>query len=107
MAHPAEQLRALDAGQHYVQHHQLRPAALYRLPEAVAVGEALGVQPGGAQSVQLNVADAGIVLHTPDHVGILLSCYFGFVYAGDGKLHPFGDIRGVISYTLIILCDHQ
>ena len=105
--HAPQKLDAVEPRQHHVENDKLGRFFLKRVPEDLPVFKALCLEAGGLQCVYLNVADAGIVLHTPDHVGILLSCYFGFVYAGDGKLHPFGDIRGVISYTLIILCDHQ
>ena len=71
-AHTAQQLRAVDAGEHHVQHHQIGLFALQGLPEGGAVGKALGLQPGGAQGIQLDIADAGVILYTPDHVGSLL-----------------------------------
>ena len=64
----AQQLDAVRAGEHHVEHDQLgRRFLLQGVPERVAVGEAPGLKAGGCERVHLNVADARIVLHPPDH----------------------------------------
>lgn len=67
-AQPAQQLDAVRAGEHHVEHDQLgRRFLLQGVPERVAVGEAPGLKAGGCERVHLDVADARIVLHAPDH----------------------------------------
>ena len=64
----AQQLDAVRAGEHHVEHDQLgRRFLLQGVPERVAVGEAPGLKAGGCERVHLDVADARIVLHAPDH----------------------------------------
>ena len=67
-AHTAQQFCAVRAGQHHVQHHQVGVLLLEGVPKAVAVRKALHLEPGGAQGIDLDVPDAGVVLNTPYHV---------------------------------------
>ena len=67
--HPAQQLHAVHAGQHHIQHHQLRLLLrLEGLPEGGTVGKATGLEASGTQGVYFDIPDTGIVLHAPDHV---------------------------------------
>ena len=66
-AHPAQQLQPVDARKHHVEHNELRALRAQRLPKARAVLKALGLKAGGTQGVYLNIADAGVVFHAPDH----------------------------------------
>ena len=64
----AQQRHAVLSGQHHVQQHQLRRLRFQRFPEAGAVGKATGLKTRGVQRIYLDLADAGVILHTPDHV---------------------------------------
>ena len=65
--HAAQQLNAVHAGQHHVQHDQLRLLKLQGIPEFSAVCKAAGLKARRLQRVDLNIADACVVLHAPDH----------------------------------------
>ena len=66
--HAAQQLYAVHTGQHYVQHDQLRKLRLLQgIPEGRPVGKTGSLEAAGLQGVHLDVTDAGIILHAPDH----------------------------------------
>ena len=66
-AHPAQQFQSVHAREHHVEHDKLGPPRAQRLPEARPVLKALGLKAGGAQGVNLDIADAGVIFHAPDH----------------------------------------
>ena len=68
LAQIAQQRNAVLAGQHHVQQHQLRRLRFQRRAEAGAVGKATGLKTRGIQRIYLDLADAGVILHAPDHV---------------------------------------
>ena len=55
------------AGEHDVQHHKVRALLLDGLPEGTAVPEAPGGETRRLQGVDLDIPDAAVVFHTPDH----------------------------------------
>ena len=96
----------------------------------VTIFKTFGFKSGRDKRIYFNVADAGIILYTPNHSGTSLR-FFNFICfgsriqvfrgtlhtfyislavlvdTGDGKLHPFRNIGTVITDPLKILGDHQ
>ena len=66
--HPAQKLDAVESWEHHVEHDKLGHFLLQGVPECLPVLKASGLKAGRLQSVDLNVADAGVIFHTPDHV---------------------------------------
>ena len=68
LAQKAQQRNAVLSGQHHIQQHQLRQFRFQCGAKAAAVGKAAGLKACGIQGIHLDLADAAVILHTPDHV---------------------------------------
>ena len=67
-AYALQYLQPVLAGQHDVEDYELWQALFNRGEELLAVLEALGLEAGGAQGVDLYVADGRVVLYAVNHV---------------------------------------
>ena len=65
--HPPQELYPVDAREHDVHHHKVRTLPPDGFPEAAPIGKAPGGKPRGLQGVDLDIPDAAVVFHTPDH----------------------------------------
>ncbi len=72
--HAPQKLYTVYARQHDVQNDELGGIFLQRVPEFLPILEALCLEAGRLQGVDLNVTDAGVVFHAPDHVAPSLLC---------------------------------
>ena len=68
LAQEPQQRHAVLAGQHHIQQHQFRLLRLQCRAERRAVSKAAGLKSCRVQGIYLDLTDAAVILHTPDHV---------------------------------------
>ena len=67
-----QQFHTVDSGEHHIQNNQFRLLGLQRIPKTVTVFKAFGFKSSRSEGIYFNIADAGIILYTPYHLGTSL-----------------------------------